>query len=454
MRLLGPWMALAIVVGNVIGSGIFLKPGTIAAEAGDFRMVLLAWITGGIVCLLGALCFAELAAMQPHAGGLYVYLKEAYGNPVAFLFVWNEFLFNRPASIGALAVAFVGALGVATGRTLNSLETVLLSILLITLLTWINIRGVLWGGWVQGATTLIKASFLGLLSILPFTLMLFSSKSVSWTNYSSTLDPSIDLELGTQFGLVLLSVMWAYNGWHGITPVAEEVQEPERNIPRALFGGVTLLTLLYISVNLALHGVLSMEEMASAGQHAAETMVASLLGPLGATVMSAVIMCSTFGAINSNLLLATRIPFALGRDRIIFPSLGKVHTVYRTPSVAIAVQASMSVSLVVLSALLIEFLGWSEDKTIFHMLTDFVVFGASIFYVLAAAAVFLLRHKRPNWRRPYRTWGYPLVPLLFVGFYTWFLAQIYLGKPFEANSGLVLIGAGAPVYWAFQSRRR
>ena len=170
--------------------------------------------------------------------------------------------------------------------------------------------------------------------------------------------------------------------------------------------------------------------------------------------MSAVIMCSTFGAINSNLLLATRIPFALGRDRIIFPSLGKVHTVYRTPSVAIAVQASMSVSLVVLSALLIEFLGWSEDKTIFHMLTDFVVFGASIFYVLAAAAVFLLRHKRPNWRRPYRTWGYPLVPLLFVGFYTWFLAQIYLGKPFEANSGLVLIGAGAPVYWAFQSRRR
>ena len=453
-RALGPGVALAIVVGNVIGSGIFLKPGSIAAEAGDFRTVLTAWLLGGAVCVLGTLCFAELAAMLPRAGGIYVFLKEAYGKPAAFLFSWNEFLFNRPASIGALSVAFAGALGLSLGRTLSQPETIFLALGLILLLTWVNIRGVLWGGWVQGATTLVKASFLGLLALLPFLMTPFSETGIDWANYSSRVEPTGDLASGTRFGLVLLSVMWAYNGWHGITPVAEEVRDPERNIPRALFGGVALLTLLYVSANLAYHGVLSLEEMASAGPHAAETMVAALLGPAGAKVMGAVIMCSTFGAINSNLLLATRIPFALGRDRLLSARLGKVHAVYRTPFVSIIVQALMAALLVIVSGLLIEFLGWSEEKTIFQILTDFIIFGNSIFYVLAAAALFILRRKRPDWKRPYRTWGYPVVPVLYLGFYFWFLTQVYLGKPFEASAGVVLIGTGIPVYWILRRRRR
>ena len=452
-RALGPGVALAIVVGNVIGSGIFLKPGSIAAEAGDFRLILAAWLLGGAVCVLGALCFAELAAMLPRAGGLYAYLKEAYGKPAAFLFSWNEFLFNRPASIGALSVAFAGALGLSLGRTLNQLETILLALGLILLLTWVNIRGVHWGGWVQGATTLVKASFLGLLALLPFLMTPFSETGIDWANYSSRVEPSGDLVPGTRFGLVLLSVMWAYNGWHGITPVAEEVRNPERNIPRAMFGGVGLLTVLYVSANLAYHGVLSLEEMAAAGPHAAETMVAALLGPSGATVMAAVIMCSTFGAINSNLLLATRIPFALGRDRILSARLGRVHAVYRTPFVAITVQALMAALLVLVSGLLIEFLGWSGEKTIFQILTDFIIFGNSIFYMLGAAALFILRRKRPDWNRPYRTWGYPVVPLLYLGFYVWFLTQVYLGKPFEASAGVVLIGTGVPVYWIWRRWR-
>ena len=339
-------MALAIVVGNVIGSGIFLKPGSIAAEAGDFRLILSAWLVGGAVCGLGALCFAELAAMLPRAGGLYAFLKEAYGKPAAFLFSWNEFLFNRPASIGALSVAFAGALGLSLGRTLTQPETIFLALGLILLLTWVNIRGVLWGGWVQGATTLVKASFLGLLALLPFLMAPFSETGIDWANYSSRVEPSGDMAPGTRFGLVLLSVMWAYNGWHGITPVAEEVRDPERNIPRAMFGGVGLLTVLYVSANLAYHGVLSMGEMAAAGPHAAETMVAALLGPFGAAAMAAVIMCSTFGGINSNLLLSTRIPFALGRDRLLAPVLGRVHAAYRTPFVAIIVQAFMAALLV------------------------------------------------------------------------------------------------------------
>ena len=440
-------MALAIVVGNVIGSGIFLKPGSIAAEAGDFRLILSAWLVGGAVCGLGALCFAELAAMLPRAGGLYAFLKEAYGKPAAFLFSWNEFLFNRPASIGALSVAFAGALGLSLGRTLTQPETIFLALGLILLLTWVNIRGVLWGGWVQGATTLVKASFLGLVALLPFLMTPITETGIDWANYSSRVEPSGDMAGGTRFGLVLLSVMWAYNGWHGITPVAEEVQNPERNIPRAMFGGVGVLIVLYVSANIAYHGVLSMEEMAAAGPHAAETMVAALLGPFGAAAMAAVIMCSTFGGINSNLLLSTRIPFALGRDRLLAPVLGRVHAAYRTPFVAIIVQAVMAALLVIVSGLLIEVLGWSGEKTIFQILTDFIIFANSIFYVFAAAALFVLRRKRPNWSRPYRTWGYPVVPVLYLGFYFWFLTQVYLGKPFEASAGVVLISTGIPVYW-------
>ena len=446
-------MALAIVVGNVIGSGIFLKPGSIAAEAGDFRLILSAWLVGGAVCVLGALCFSELAAMLPRAGGLYAFLKEAYGKPAGFLFSWNEFLFNRPASIGALSVAFAGALGLSMGRTLTQLETIVLALGLILLLTWVNIRGVLWGGWVQGGTTLVKASFLGLVALLPFIMTPITEAGIDWANYSSRVEPAGDMASGTRFGLVLLSVMWAYNGWHGITPVAEEVRDPERNIPRAMIGGVGVLIVLYVSANSADHGVLSMEEMAAAGPHAAETMVAALLGPFGAAAMAAVVMCSTFGGINSNLLLSTRVPFALGRDRLLAPVLGKVHAAYRTPFVAIVVQAVMASLLVVVSGLLIEFLGWSGEKTIFQILTDFIIFANSIFYVLAAAALFVLRRKRPNWNRPYRTWGYPIVPVLYLCFYFWFLTQVYLGKPFEASAGVVLISTGIPVYWILRRQQ-
>jgi APA family basic amino acid/polyamine antiporter len=465
-------MAVAVVVGNVIGSGIFAKPGTIAAEAGSFPLILLAWVTGGALCALGALCFAELATMLPRAGGMYVYLREAYGKPIAFLFGWNELLFNRPASIGALSWIFVGSLAQALHWQVETTTRVLLAMILIAGLTWVNVIGVIWGGRVQGATTLIKATFLGLLAILPFLMWPFAESTIDVANYSSTIQPP-DGTPTWRFGVILLAVMWAYNGWHGITPVAEEVRNPQKNIPRALFGGVGLLTLLYISANVAYHGVLSMEQMAASGEHAAEVMVQELLnplvGPVGGMIMSGVVMCSVFGAINSNLLIAPRIAFAMGRDGIFFRQLGWIHATYRTPAVAIVVQAVMAVLLVVTSAVLVEcapllqesVAGWPtleslldglDTTSIFNLLSNFVIFAVSIFYALAALAVVVLRYKHPEWPRPYRTWGYPVVPLLFVGFYVWFLGQVYLGKPLEANAGLVLILLGLPVYYAWQRR--
>lgn len=452
LRALGPGTAMAVVIGNVIGSGIFAKPGVIAAEAGDFRVILAAWVTGGILSLLGALCFAELAAMLPRAGGTYVYLREAYGRIVAFLLGWNELLVARPASMGALSIFFIGSVAQALDWEIGLLARLLLAVILIGGMAWVNVLGVIWGGRVQNVTTLIKAGFLGLVALLPMVMSWFTPYHPDIRNYASRLSVPSDSTLASRFGVTLLAVMWAYNGWHAITQIAEEIRDPQRNIPRALFTGVGLLVLLFLSFNVALHSVLSMGQMAQAREHAAEVMVRMLLGPIGAAVMSGVILCSTFSGINSNLLLGPRIFFAMGRDGIFFPQLSRVHVRYRTPVTAIIVQSLMAVILLITSGVLVKFVAGLEQKSVFDMLTDFVIFAASLFYVLGVVAVLVLRHKHPDWERPYRTWGYPVVPLLFSGFYAWFLTQVYQSKPFEAKAGLVLIGLGIPVYYWWQAR--
>jgi APA family basic amino acid/polyamine antiporter len=452
VRALGGGSAIALVVGYVIGAGIFLKPGQIAAEVGDFRLILTAWVAGGLLCLLGALCFAELAAMLPRAGGLYVYLREAFGRPVAFLYGWNEVFFARPASLGALSTAFVGSLSRMSGiADLPPLARAGFATLLVVTLAGVNVLGVIWGGRLQNATTLIKVGFLMTLAILPFALLPLVTGGFDAANYTSTTVPPAGSTLATQFSAALLAVLWAYNGWHNVTPVAEEIHAPQRTIPRALLVGVTTLIVLYVSVNCAYHGVLSMERMAAAKDHAAEEMLRALLGPAGSAFMSAVIMCSTFGAINGNLLITPRIAFAMGRDGVFFRPLGEVHARFRTPAIAIVVEASMAVALVWASAVLVTRLPALRDRSLFAMLTDFVIFASSLFYVLGVLAVLVLRRTHPDWSRPYRTWGYPVVPVLFLAAYAWFLGQVYVAKPFEARAGLVLIAAGVPVYGLWQA---
>lgn len=453
LRVLGPGMAIAIVVGNVIGSGIFAKPGRIAADAGDFRLILAAWVTGGILCILGALCFAELAVMLPRAGGLYVYLREAYGRLPAFLFGWSEFLFGRPASIGALSIIFVGSLFKYAGWHPGMPVEIVLAILLISLMCWVNVIGVIWGGRMQGATTVVKAGFVAFVAILPFAMLLFGEPGVDSQNYSSVVSTETSGFAG-RFAIVLLSVMWAYNGWHGVTPVAEEIRNPQRNIPRALFGGIGLLILLYISANVAYHGVLTMEEMKAAGDHAAEDMVKALLGPVGEKIMSFGVMVSTLGAINSNLLLGPRVSFAMGRDDVFLRPLGRVHVNFRTPAAAILLQSVMGVVLVIASAILVRFMPGFQDKNIFGLLTDYIIFSASIFYMMAVLGVIVLRIKHPDWERPYRTLGYPFVPIAYLSFYCFFLYYVYQEKPFEAQVGIGLIALGVPVYFIYRAWAR
>lgn len=465
-RALGPRIAIAVVVGNVIGSGIFLKPGNIAAESGNFGLIISVWVFGGVLCILGALCLAELAAMLPKAGGMYVYIREAYGRKVAFLAGWNEFLFAKPASIGALSIAFTGSLGLSMGWQLSGFQQAMLATLVIILLSWVNIMGVLWGGRLQLAVTVVKALFLGLVAAIPFILIPFVEQSIQVSNYGTIIEPR-QISLSAQVGVVLLAVMWAYNGWNGVVPLAEEIKSPQRNLPISLFAGIGILIALYLAANFAYHGVLSMEEMASAGNHVAEQMLLKLVGPAGMAAMSAVIMCSTFGAINTNLLIAPRVTFAMGRDGVFFRTLGRVHPEYQTPVPAILVTALMAIGLVFLvplgqhlvrdvsveeiaSPVMQLIVGSLQDSSIFELLTNFIIFSLGGFVSLAVFAVIVLRFKQPDLARPYRAWGYPVTPVIFLSVYIWFMIQIYLNKPLESRIGLLFIALGIPVYFLYQ----
>ncbi len=441
---------MAVVVGYVIGAGIFLKPGNIAAEVCDFRVILAAWLTGGVLCLLGALCFAELAVMMPRAGGLYVYLGAAFGRPVAFLFGWSEIVCLRPASLGALSTACVGALVKVLGVELSGVSRAALATVLIAAVAWVNVRGVVWGGRVQNATTLMKVFFVAAIAVLPFALIPLGTSPVSAANFCTTLPVADEVSVVTRFGAALLAVMFAYNSWHQVTPVAEEIREPQRSIPLALFGGVGILTVLYVSANVAYHSVLPMSEMAASRDHAAEELFRTLLGPVGSATMSVVIMLSSLGTINAVMLVTPRVTFAMGRDGAFFHALGRVHERHRTPAVAIVVLAVMGSALVLTSGVLVDFVPAFRGKSIFTILTDFVIFAASLFYVLGVLAVIVLRFRLPDWPRSYRTLGYPFVPLAFLGAYAWFLSRVYLDKPFEANAGLILIGLGVPVFFGWK----
>jgi APA family basic amino acid/polyamine antiporter len=448
LRALGPGMAMAIVVGNVIGSGIYVKPGAIARQAGDFGVIVVAWIAGGLVCLMGALCFAELGAMLPRAGGLYVYLREAYGRPIAFLYGWTDFFFSRPASIGALSVIFVGTVMQLAGVNAGPLTELGVQIATIVAMAWVNILGVIWGGRVQGLTTIAKAGFLAGVALLPWLLGLFGVQPLDMANLASTVTPEKP-GLSSRFAVALLGVLWAYNGWEALGSVAEEIRQPQRNIPRALAGGMGVLIVLYVSANIAYHVALPMSAIAGAGTEAAQTMFQALLGPPGITLMTAGIMLSTFSGINSNMLLGPRVSFAMGRDGVFFRGLGSVHVSFRTPSVAIAVQALMSIALIIGSSILVRSFRAFAHTNVFDVLTDYVVFASSIFYLLGVLAVLILRRTQPDLPRPYRTTGYPFVPLIYAGFYLWFLAEVYRDQPAQANIGLGLVALGIPVYAAW-----
>ncbi len=452
---LGLFSALAIVVGEVIGSGVFIKPNIIARDTGGFvGLILLLWIVCGLINLCGAFAQAELAAMFPHAGGSYIFLREAYGRLWGFLWCWGEFWVMRSGGIAALGTA----LGITLTQLLTadggSLEAVdprtlqkIVAVCSIAGLALINIIGTRWGGAVQNGTTVIKVGFLIFLAVLPF-VAVREHKFDPAAFWPATMD----LGLLAGIGSALAGIMWAYDGWGQVSVVAEEIRSPERNVPRALGGGVLMLILLYTGANLAYHLTLPSDVIANSRVPAVDV-TRKLLGPWGGKLMLSMIMVSVFGAMNSNILVGPRVLFAVGRDHEFLSPFRRVHARFQTPATAIATLCTWAIVLVLAGDIAQGgSSGGSEPTPLFNVLTDYAIFGGSLFYLAAVVSVFVMRRKQPDRPRPYRTWGYPVLPAVFVVFYVFFLGSMMWASPVRCLVGLALIGSGAIVYFLFGRR--
>jgi len=446
---LGPFAAAAIVVGGVIGSGIFLKPQEIASTTGGFLgFILLLWAVCGLVNLCGALALAELSAMMPHAGGTYVFLREAYGKLWAFLWGWAEFWVIRSGAIAALAVALAGIMhdmlgqwSLIPGHEYEVAFEVTFAVVMIAMLTAINILGTRWGGATQNITTVIKAGFVGFLALLPFL-----ASGAETVNVRPLWPSHVDTGLLAATGAALAAIMWAYDGWGMVTVVAEEIRDPARNVPRALIGGVLFLIVLYVAANLAYHLTLPSAVIADPNNNnTAMVVTEKLLGPWGTQLVLAMTMVSIFGALNGNILVGPRVVFAVARDHRMYEPLRRVDPRFGTPALSIAALSGWSCILILANTVIPV-----ADTSLFTLLTNYVVFGGSMFYFSAVLAVFVLRKRQPDAERPYRTWGYPWVPLIFVTFYVYFLIAMFWARPHECLRGLVLIALG--VAWYFAAR--
>lgn len=440
-RVLGLFDAAMLVVGSIIGSGIFVtKTGIVADKLGGFGPIIGVWIGVGLATLCGTLAIAELAAMMPHAGGPYVYMSAAFGRLPAFLWGWTEFWVVRAGSLGALACATVMYL--AKVVELSAFAQGALAILIVVGLSAINIAGTRWAASLQNLTSVIKIAFLGLIIGLP---LLLGHAAAS--NLEPMLPPP-SVNLWSGLGAAVIAVMWPYNGWIDVAPVAEEVRDPQKNLPRGLGLGMLIVILVYVGANISYHLTLPMHEVRQSATIASDVF-GKLFGPTGVTIAALGVMCSTFGAANSTMLTGPRIYFAMARDGLLPASLCRIHGSYRTPVNAILVQTLWTVILLVL------FYTWKEKpQDAFDGLTDSVVIAGLIFYSMSVAAVYVLRRTHPDLPRPYRTWGYPVTPAILLVVYAGALVNVVLHSGRELGGVVGLIVAGFVFYlWASRGKR-
>lgn len=485
LRTLGPITGIAITVGTVIGSGVFKKPQIVAASVPEFGMAALVWVLGGLLAMLGALALAEVAVLYPKAGGNYVFLREGYGRCAGFLWGWVEFWMIRAASLAALATIFTESLHdvlrnqafqQTTGWQLGSdplgyWSQRWLTVAVIMVLAMVNMRGVRWGGGLQLFITLVKVGSLLGIAALPFVAAsLFPNIPDQPAPRVENLQPFLPSSFGaidwSKFGAALVGVLWAYHGWMNIAPVAEEVRNPNRNIPISLLGGVAIIIFLYLSANLAYYLIIPRPEMAEMRTTTVATEFSlRLLGPIGAAAASAAVMCSVFGALNGNLLVGPRLLYAMGEDGLAPRALSQVHARYHTPVLAILVMAVWASLLVLGAALLSKTklptldlgsftldLNLPEKKALFDVMTDFAIFGAVIFETAAVATIFVFRWKRPDAERPYRCWGYPFVPTLYVIILAMVAVNMFREQRTEALIGLGFMFVGLIVYFIVDRR--
>ncbi|MBZ5542414.1 MAG: amino acid permease [Acidobacteriia bacterium] len=425
-RALGQLASTAIVVGTIIGSGIFLVPHNVAQHVGSVGSLYLVWVVGGVLSLAGALSLAELGAATPEAGGIYVYLRQAYGKLIAFLYGWAMLLVVESGGIATLAVAF--SIYSATFFPFTPVQQKLVASGVIAFLTLVNILGVRKGAAVQ--TIFMFAKLVGLAMIVGFALF-----SPGIAPVSSSLPLPAPQTTLSSFGVALVGVLWAYHGWHLLSYAAGEVKDPGRVLPRSFLWGMLVVIVVYFSANFAYLRVLSLGALAEHQRVAARVMEA-LAGPRGAALVSALILCSIFGALNGNILGGARVLYALARDGVFFSAVGRVHSRYETPAVALVIQGVWAAVL--------------ATSGTYEQLYTYVIFTAWMFYAGAIVAVVILRRRLPHLERPYRVWGYPFLPLAFSLAALIIVANTLVRSPRESFFGLALVLAGAPIYYAWR----
>lgn len=442
-RVLGPFDACMVVVGSVIGGGIFAKPATVATDLPYFGPIITVWIVLGLVTLCGCLALAELAAMLPAAGGPYVYLREAYGRLPAFLWGWTEFWVIRTGSIAALATGTAININVLCNDALNLHGQMLVTLGLVWLLSAVHYVSTRWTAHVQNVTSVIKVAFLAAIVVLPFLFGKMKTANLQplWPSEGTAIPwPGV--------AAAMIAVLWAYDGWINIGPVTEEIHHPQRNVPLALVVGMLLVTLVYVTANCAYHLVLPMATVAGSESVAASTF-GVLAGGAAMKIVAFGVLCSMFGAMNSNMLTGPRIYFAMARDGLLPEIVHRVHGRFETPANAVVVQCVWTTLLTV-----VTFAVSTHPMAAFDSLTNFVIFGGSAFYALAVGAVFVLRYKLPDLPRPYRTWGYPVTPLVYLAAFVYALYSLFAAAPKESFFGLGLIAAGVPFFVFLNGRRR
>ncbi len=451
-RQLGLFDSTMVMVGIIIGSGIFVTTGIMAKYIPSTGLLLLAWIVGGLLTLAGALTYAELGAAMPEAGGQYVYLREAYGPMAAFLFGWVLFLVYMTGGIAGLALAFAEYFGKFFPSL--SIESIIFSkpvkifsisfqfsisagqlvgVAVILLLSFFNYIGVIFGKLIQNFFTVIKIGMVTAIIVLGFAVGKGTAPNL-------TLNPGgwSFSQMIFGFGLALVAVTWAYDGWNNVNFVAGEIKNPKRNLPRALILGTIGVTVLYVLINYIYLYALPMNKIIGEVK-IAEQATTSLFSESIGGLISAVVLISIFGSINGSILAGPRVYYAMARDKLFFKKASEVHPRFKTPAFAVVIQGI-----------------WASILTLagtFEQLFTFAMFIAIAFWVAAAASIFTLRKKFPDLPRPYKTWGYPVVPIIFILASLGILINTLFEKPVEAFAGILFTALGIPVYYYWKRKQ-
>lgn len=466
VRSIGFWSAVSIIIGSIIGSGVFMKPASMAEQLGSPVWLTLVWVIAGFFSLLGALIYAELGAMLPETGGIYVYFRKIFGGFTAYLYGWSAFSVINTSAVAAIAfvcaryadyflhlprfdaalehslvwhLPFIGNL-----YPLENLGVKSLAVTLVLALTWLNYRSIRAGSSFQVVSTLAKA-----LVIAALVFGIFFSGQGSFDHFFSGEHPKQGGALMSGIMAALTGAFFAYDGWVNITFIAGEIKQPQRNIPRSLFVGVIACIIVYVLVNQAYLYVLPVEKVAASSLVASDA-IALALGTTGQAIVAGMIVICTLGAVNGNIMATTRVTYAMGKDKVFAQWTGKEHPRYQTPGNALWLHA-VWISLFIISGS-------------FDMLADMMVFMSWLVYGLGAVGIFMLRRKMPDTERPYRIWCHPVVTILFIAFSTFFLVVTvynditnYLNdRQPVVNSllGMVITGLGIPLYFLFRRRNR